>query len=258
MLLTPRWLLLAVVVVILVLVFLRLSEWQLDRLAERRAANTLIESNKRAEPAPIGDVLKPDRPVAASAEWRTVTVTGRYDADRELFVRYRHFEGEPGFHVLTPLVTDDGTALLIDRGWLPQQGSVNADPKVVPPPTGEVSVTGRVRLSEDVNDDQIRPETGQVRFINVPVIADWLPYPVFGGYVELTKQDPPPGDELVPVPPPELDEGPHLSYAVQWVIFAVIAVGGVGFLAYDAVRGGRLRDRLRDREYARTNPPAPE
>lgn len=249
-----RWLLLALAVVVLVVVFLRLSEWQLDRLDERRAANSIIETNERAAPVPAADLLQPGRPVAAENEWRPVTVTGRYDPEHELFVRYRHYEGEPGFHVLTPLVTEDGSALLVDRGWLPQRGSVNADPTVSPPPAGEVTVTGRVRLSEDGNPDQVRPETGQIRYINVPVLAEWLPYPVFGGYAELTEQDPPPGDELMLVPPPELDEGPHLSYAVQWVIFAVIAVGGVGFLAYDAVRGGRFRDRLREREYSRTNP----
>lgn len=242
---------------VLVLVFLRLSEWQLDRLSERRAENALVETNEQAEPAAVADVLTPDRPAPANAEWRTVTVTGRYDAEHELFVRYRHYEGEPGFHVLTPLVAADGSALIVDRGWLPQRGSVNADPEVAPPPTGEVRVTGRVRLSEDGNVEQVRPETGQVRFIKVPVLADWLQYPVYGGYVELTEQDPSPSEELMLVPAPELDEGPHLSYAVQWVIFAIIAVGGVGFLAYDAVRGGRLRDRLRDREYARSTPPAP-
>ena len=247
MLAHPRWIALVVAVAVLVVVFLELSQWQLRRLDQRRAANAVITENADAAPRPVADLADVGRPLPADRQWHPVTARGRYDVDRQLLVRYRYLGGEPGFHVLTPLVTDAGPALLVDRGWLPSGGSA-AEPDVPAPPKGRVAVTARLRVGESGDPRQVRPETGQVRFINVETIAASLPYPVYGGYAELVDAEPPPGDSPILVPPPELDEGPHLSYAVQWVLFAVIAVGGVGFLAWDAARGGRLRERLRRRE----------
>ncbi|HEY6740432.1 MAG TPA: SURF1 family protein, partial [Actinopolymorphaceae bacterium] len=210
---------------------------------ERGAENARIEKGLSAPARPVDQVLAPGRPVEETTEWRVVTAVGRYDAEHELLVRYRHLEGEPGFEVLTPLITPDGTALLVDRGWVPGSGARDL-PDVPPPPQGEVTVTGRVRASESSGSaGQVRPETGEIRFIDVPRIAEWVPYGVYGGYVELTEQRPEPGDRPRLLPPPSLDAGPFLSYGIQWYLFGAIALIGLAVLAYDEANDGKLRER---------------
>ncbi len=243
-LLGRRWIGLALAVVLLVSAFVLLGRWQLHRLDERRAFNAVITANTAAAPRPAAALLAPGRGVPAGAEWSRVTARGRYDAAHQILVRYRPLDGEPGFHVLTPLVTAGGSAVLVNRGWIPGTGSAEL-PRAPKPPAGVVAVTGRVRPTEHADPGEGRPAGGQVRYVDVAQIAGTLPYPVAGGYVELVGQRPAPGDTPHLLPLPELSEGPHLAYAVQWFLFAAIAIGGVFFLAYDEAHGGDLRYRLR-------------
>lgn len=276
-LLRPRWIALILGVIVLVTVFSRLAEWQFGRNAERSRTNELIAQNLSSPPRPVTEVVAPGRPLAPEREWLTVRARGRYDTGRQLLVRYRHLDGKPGFEVLTPLVTGDGTGLLVNRGWIASDGAADAAPSVPAPPKGEVTVTGRIRRSEDGSPEQGRPSSGQVRFIDVEEIAKTLPYPVFGGYVELTGSSTGDGKasgtdgsgrdaadrsaegsqegEPVLLPPPELDPGPFFSYGVQWWLFAAIAVIGLIVLAYDEAHGGVLRERLRSRERRRDEEP---
>jgi cytochrome oxidase assembly protein ShyY1 len=150
---------------------------------------------------------------------------GRYDAAYQLLARNRPVDGRAGYYVLTPLVTQSGAALLVNRGWVPSGATAAAAPDVPPPPSGEVAVIGRVRASERARHRAGLP-AGQVDRINLPAIAAGLPYPVYGDYAELTEQRPAPAAAPRPVPPPELSEGPHLAYAFQWFAFALIAVIG--------------------------------
>lgn len=244
-LLQRRWVLLVLGAAAFVVVCSELSNWQVHRLDDRRAENRVVTANIDARPVPADRLLAPGTPVDPGREWRPVTARGRYDTGDQVVVRYRHLDGEPGFYVLTPLVTDRGPILLVNRGWVPTAGDPMRLPHPPAPPPGEVTVTGRVRQSEQGPPDQVRPATGEIRYIDVPRLARSLPHPVYGAYVELTAQHPTAPHHPRPVPPPDLSEGPHLAYAVQWVIFAVIAIGGLVFLAYDEAHGGALRDRMR-------------
>ncbi|WP_063828550.1 SURF1 family protein [Actinopolymorpha alba] len=248
-LLRPRWIALMVAVVVLVTTFVLLARWQLQRLDERRALNAVITTNDGAPSRPVGTILAPDRPARSQDQWRQLSARGTYDAEHQILVRYRPLEGEPGYNVLTPLVTTDGNTILVNRGWIPSSGSVRA-PASPAPPSGDVTITGRVRQSEHADPGRGRPERGQVRFIDVPQIAGTLPYPVLGGYLELVEPVPTAAGAPRPLPAPELSEGPHLAYALQWYLFAAVAVGGLGFLAYDEAKGGRLRQRLRSADEA--------
>ena len=117
-LLSRRWVLFALAVVGLVAGTIWLGDWQFDRLTERKADNAVVRANEDKDPAPVADVLAVDRPVADSDEWRLVEATGTYAAADTVVVRYRSREGLSGIDVVVPLVTADGTALLVDRGWL--------------------------------------------------------------------------------------------------------------------------------------------
>lgn len=120
---------------------------------------------------------------------------------------------------------DSGAAVLVNRGWVASAGSALARPQVPAPPSGPVTVTGRVRASEPAIDERGVPE-GQVARISAPKIAAQLPYPVFDGYLDLTGQQPPAGEFPRGLPAPELSDGPHVAYAVQWYLFVALAIGG--------------------------------
>ncbi|GAA4959242.1 hypothetical protein GCM10023224_51490 [Streptomonospora halophila] len=242
-LLSPRMLAFHALVALIVPSFIWLGFWQLHRWEDKSAAVALQEANMAAAPVPVDRLASPSEEVSAAEQWRRVTATGRYDAEHELLVRNRDGSGGVGLHVLTPLVTGDGTALLVNRGWIEQPPTATTRPDVPAPPEGRVTVTGRLRSGESEESTGIRvrdglPE-GQIMLIDVDRIAGDLPYPVYGGYAELTEQRPAASDRPEPVSPPELNTGMNLSYAVQWWIFTVIAIGGWVFLMRQEVAEAR-------------------
>lgn len=225
-----RWLTLGFVVLILVPSFLLLSRWQLHRLDDRRAANALVVQNNAAAPVPVGQVMTAGAPVGSvgdGLQWRQVTANGTYDASRQVLVRRRPMDGHNGFWVVTPLVTDSGDVVVVNRGWLPASGDATSAQAAPAPPTGEVTVTGRLRPSEPAPDPQPADlPGGQITDLDITLVAAGSrTYP---GYVELVSSNPAQGADLTPIPLPDLTEGPHLSYALQWVLFAGVAV--VGFI----------------------------
>lgn len=236
-LLTRRWLLFALVVAVLCVATWWLGQWQFHRLAERKQSNAIIRTNEQRPPAPVADVLAPGRPVPDTEEWRVVRATGTYDTADTVIVRYRTRDGQSGIEVVVPLVTADGTALLVDRGWMATQNQ-GADVGDVPqPPAGRVTVEGYVRMdatgsSTDVSDHSTRAVSSEQ-------IGAALGRPVYGGFVELKSEDPPPATPLAAVELPELDNGPHFFYGLQWWFFGVLAIVGFGYLAYDEWRSGR-------------------
>lgn len=219
-----QWVVRIVGGLVLATAFVLLGLWQLDRNEQRQERNAAIQAGLDRPPAPIEDVLYVGEQVAAGEEWRTVQITGRYDGDGQLALRLRPQGGQAGIHVLTPLVTGSGAIVLVDRGFLATSG---ADvPELPAPPSGEVEVVGRVRSGEDGGERTGDPSTGMIRYVDLDVLAPAMTGPLYGGWLELVDQDPPADGSLALVPPPELESGPHLSYAIQWFAFAVIGIGG--------------------------------
>ncbi|WP_158564266.1 SURF1 family cytochrome oxidase biogenesis protein [Jiangella anatolica] len=230
-----RWLVRTLAGVLLVLLCVRLGLWQLDRNEQRQDRNAVIEANVGGDPVPAAELAPPGETLATDDQWRTVEVTGRWDVDEELRLRLRPVDGTRGVHALTPLVTDDGTALLVDRGFVAADGRDDDEIELAAPPDGEVTVTARVRRSETGHD--VDPSSGSVRFVDVEAIAAGLPYPLYGAWGELIAQVPEPATSLQLIEPPETESGPHLSYAIQWFLFAVVGVGGFILLIRGEARG---------------------
>ena len=220
----PRWLALAFLVLLVVPSFLLLSRWQLSRLDQRRHYNAVVTQNAHAAPVPVDEVMTPGSgPIGDQQLWRQTTATGRYDVSRQQLVRKRPLDGENGFWVATPLVTGSGAVLIVNRGWMKATGGAAATQDAPPPPTGEVTVTGRVRESEAAPPQPGDLPRGQVTDLDVALVAG--AGQVYPGYLDLLSSTPEQVG-LTPIPLPDVDEGPHLSYAVQWVFFAIVAVGG--------------------------------
>ena len=224
-LLTPRWIALFLLIVVLIPIMVRLGFWQYHRHEDKVAHNDLSSHNIAREPVPADEILAVGKKLPADLQWRRVTATGRYDTGHEVLARQRSMNDVVGLYVVTPLVTDDGRTLLVNRGWIPNPPRATDRPEVPPAPTGTVTVTGRLRPDETREDSGIRDRAalpGQVMRISGFELGAQVPRPMFGGYIELTEQQPTLADapDLVPAPDDE-DLGPHLAYAVQWWLFAL-------------------------------------
>jgi cytochrome oxidase assembly protein ShyY1 len=207
-----------------------LADWQWHRLEGRHAANHLISANLHAPATPAATALSVGHDPAKDREWLPVRATGHWDLSHQLLVRLRDYDGSVGFYVLTPLVTQAGPAVLVNRGWVSAGAGGTNVPRVPAPPDGTVTVTGRLRPTEPPATGAAPPR-GQVTRIDVPGIARTLPYDVYGGFLELTAQVPKSAKAPHVIPAPEPSEGPHLLYAVQWVLFALMGFGGFIVLA---------------------------
>ncbi|OYO23117.1 hypothetical protein CGZ93_06555 [Enemella dayhoffiae] len=235
-----RWIALLLFVTVLAVTFVNLGEWQLRRLEERRESNRIVLTNDAAPVKPFAEVF--NRPITDADQWQRVQVRGTFDAGHQLQVRYRANRDQPGYEVITPMRTDTGQVVLVDRGFLHVPRGERIPDTLPQPPTGVVVVTGHVRRNEQGRANAIEPTNGQVRLINSPAIAKALPYPVVDGYLSAISMQPEQSGGFEPIALPEITEGPHLSYAVQWFAFTLIGVVGVVIL----VRGDlKARRRLR-------------
>lgn len=233
-------------VLALAVLFVRLGLWQLDRLEERRAENAVGESRLDTPAVDVGELLAGDAN-PEELRYRPVTATGEFDPDHEVLIRSQVYRGNAGFHVITPLLLEDGEAILVNRGWVPL-GFDQVPVSQAPPPAGLVTVEGWLSTT------QTRPILGReepegglavMSRVDLHRIGAQLPYPVAGMYVVGMgeRTDPP-----IPVDPPDFaDEGPHLAYAVQWFAFAVIGVVGYYFLLRRRSGGSGSSSRERPR-----------
>lgn len=224
-----RWFGYLAVVILFAIACVGLSQWQFDRREQARAEIERVENNWDAAPAAIGEVLPGYGDFDVDDTWRRVEVTGRYLTDDETLVRGRPFDGKPGFAVLVPFLTDDGSVLMIDRGWVPVGNSQDSPDAVPAAPEGEVTVTARLRAGEPIVPGRSAPE-GQMATIHLPDFAERLEEPTYtAAYGALDAEDPAVADMPFETRRPAADEGPHLSYAFQWIAFGVLAFIGLGW-----------------------------
>ncbi|MBW9213452.1 SURF1 family protein [Mumia sp. zg.B53] len=232
-LLTRRWIAFALFVALLSGVCIWLGFWQFGRGDLREARNELTRHNMVSTPVAPDELATSDPDASQQHEWRRVEVTGTYDTDAQVVVKYRTREQRgPGVDVVTPLRTDDGRALLVERGWVPSANTTGAEVDIPEPPAGEVTVLGWWRADDHVPLSATQPDEGQVRAISTLGMGQALDYPLYeGGYLALEEQKPA-TDGFVAPEGPELGSGPHFFYGVQWWFFAALALGGYGWFAW--------------------------
>lgn len=222
-----RWSLLALFLIAMALLFVRLGEWQLDRLDQRRDANELMEQHRQEAVVDYREVM--GTTITDDDQWQRVAVRGTYAPD-QYQVRYRNVDGAAGIEVIAVMATTQGDRVLINRGFYPREQG-QPEPDLLPAvPTGEVEVTGYLRRSERGADNAIVPNERRMRLINAPAIAADRGEEVLDGYVSLIESTPSNGTDLTPLPLPALEEGNHFSYALQWFAFSAIAVVGIAVL----------------------------
>jgi cytochrome oxidase assembly protein ShyY1 len=126
-------------------------------------------------------------------------------------------------------VLPSGDAVIVNRGFIPLETS-GSRPTVPAAPTGVVTVDGRVRSSQTRGHfgprDPAEGTLTEVARADLVRLQQQMPYHLLPVYLELESSQPADATGLTPIPLPELDEGPHLSYAIQWFCFSALAVVG--------------------------------
>jgi cytochrome oxidase assembly protein ShyY1 len=229
-----RWAIYVGLAVVFAIACAFLANWQFSRNDERAAQLALVERNYDAEPVPLAAAIPAGDDLEARDEWLPVRMTGTYVSDDQLLVRNRPHGGTAAFEVLVPFRLDDGRVLVIDRGWVPP-GEAQPEPDAIPSaPDGEVTVIARLRPGELLPTSGRSAPDGQVPTINLPLIAESVSPGVgdaleLSAYGVLVSEDPAPAVAPQALESPSADPGPHLSYAIQWILFAVM---GFVFIAY--------------------------
>ena len=202
----------AVVALAIAGVCVGLGFWQLDRLGHRRARNAVVAARLARPPLAVERGTSPD-----SVRDRRLVARGVYDFGRERVWPLRSFDGTPGVALVTPLRLADGSAVFVDRGWVPSPDAHHVDPALYrEADTATVEGLGMI------------PPRGHFD-VEIAALRESVPYVLLPFILQETGLAAPRG---LPRrwPALVLDNGPHLGYAIQWFSFAVIIVVGTGAL----------------------------
>ncbi len=212
----------SLVAILLIAGCLWASQWQFHRGEDRKARHNTIEEHIKIPEVELATLTSNVK----LHEWRSVTATGRFDADEQILLRNRYFEGKYGYAVLTRFTTEGGDSIWVDRGWVAAGASATIAPETPPVPTGLVSIIARLRLDSSLPSGSffalpINRDGELISKLNAQSGSSSEDY-----YLDLISGSVP---ELTPSAPaqiPSLSDGPHLAYAVQWILFAGLVVYG--------------------------------
>ena len=209
------------IALLLIVLCLWAAQWQYHRGVDRHARNTVIEERIAKTPLALAKV----EGELAEYEWQTITATGRFDSNKQILLRNRYNEGKYGYEVLTFFTSDDSRNFWIDRGWVEAGATATTAPVVTPVPDTQVSITGRLRLDSSLPRGSFfaLPGKGQglVSELNAQSQLNTEKFYIdllFGSEAELTP--------AVTAQLPELSDGPHMAYALQWIFFGGLVIYG--------------------------------
>ena len=201
-----------------------LGIWQLQRADEKQA--WFEGYSARISEAPIqitARLLGPDRSNFPAE------VHGRFDGEGQFLWDNRTYQGQPGFHVITPFVITPGeTRILVDRGWIPLSGSREnlPIPKI---PEGPKVISGYLYGSKPgFTLEERAPEYDSVlrQNLDLSAFASSAPYPIQPYVLRLDMEQPDGFVRVWPVPD-QTAVRRHEAYAVQWFGMAAVFIGVV-------------------------------
>lgn len=204
-----------------------LANWQFSRREARLASITLVKQNFDASPVELREVIEGGRFKTPEDSWKPVQVTGHYLSKKVLLVRNRPNNGTGGFEELVPFEAESGEVIYVSRGWIPTGERQNYPDEVPLPSEQSTTIVARIVAEEPILD-RGAPK-GQLASINVTLAnkQTGLTSAVSGGYLRLAIESPQVSARLQPMPDPATEEGNNLSYAVQWIIFALMAIAAL-------------------------------
>lgn len=227
-----RWWWSTLVVIAGMLFLGRLGLWQLDRLEQRRAENARLEAQFYSEQIDLNGEAVPEDPEGLVD--RQAVVDGRFDYQNQIILLEQNDGGRPGVHLVTPLLIEGKErAILVDRGWI-SAGEVAQGDLGRFDEAAERPVEGILQPSQSLSGGRETIfEAGQQEWyrIDIEAIQTQSDYGLLPVYLLQAPTEENPTN--LPVREPvelDLSEGNHLSYAIQWFLFALIL--GVGYAGY--------------------------
>ena len=195
-----------------------LGFWQLDRAQQKTEISTLYQQRSDAPAVVIGSVVESPQEL----EFRRLKATGTWDAQHEFLLDNRVRRGQPGFHVITPLIFRGGqSAVLVNRGWIPGSPDRSQLPKIEPL-SGDANLTGLAIIPPAdtfVLKQEFPVQTGEWPLIwqtlDIKRFSDAVPYEIQGVVIQLD-DDHPAGFERQWPPPDNVWIARHRAYAFQW------------------------------------------
>lgn len=220
-LLSSRWLKYIAMTIVVVIACVFLALWQKDRRAERQHEIDTITANYSADPVDIGEILPTtSATLDADDEWKPVSLTGQYLTADIVLARNRTVGDKVGFYVVVPFQLTSGETIAVVRGWVPESESV---PEA---PSGEQTITARLRIAQDGSEDT--NPAGMIKAID-PARIPGMEDAYANVYAEEADVDATAG--LTPLPEPDLNPGNHLSYMLQWFAFGIMIIIAVSISA---------------------------
>lgn len=224
-----------------------LGEWQMDRRMEKLDEINAIVDNYDNDPVSYSEAGHLFENFDEQQKWTPVSVRGEYIEEDTIVARNRPRAGVPGFEVLVPFLTESGERIIVDRGWLPLGEDATAPEAVPAPPQGKAQIIVRVVPGEGTIDRDA--PAGQVASIHLPTISEQLDYDVAeDAYGLMAAESPQMAEVPQQMPEPQRDEGPHLSYSLQWFTFGLMSFVVWGWLAYQKAVRNREDEMYGERE----------
>ena len=240
-LLRPKMIAVHLLTIVLVFTMANLSAWQFRRLDQRKTFNAQVRERTKTNPVDVSTLID-EKP--SDIEWRPVVVRGTFRKGAEVAVLNRSQDSTAGFDTLAPLdFSVNGTkyVVVVNRGFVPLATAAPA------PPTGEVEFLGRVRKSQERRlgglTDAPTGALTEIQRVDVPRLTaqftqspDQAVLPFYVDLLEYAKSTPSTSNLPARIADPELTNGPHLSYAIQWILFSCCAIAAWFMLVRRALR----------------------
>lgn len=211
----------SIIALLLIILCLWGSQWQYHRGVDRHARNAVIEE-RISKPSIELSTVTDNLPVY---EWQTVSTAGSFDNEKQILLRNRYNDGKYGYEVLTLFRSTENKSFWVDRGWVQAGATATTPPVVTAVPTGQVLITGRLRLDSSLPRGSFfaLPGKGQglVSELNAQSQLDTEKF-----YIDLLSGSDTSLTPEVTAQLPELSDGPHMAYALQWIFFAGLVVYG--------------------------------
>jgi surfeit locus 1 family protein len=234
---SKKWIIPTILVVLGMVMLVRLGFWQLDRLQQKREFNTMMAERWRSEPYDLNSQALPADPAGMQElEYRRVAAQGRWDYDHQILINNQTYQGTAGYVVVTPLVLGEDRAVLVARGWIPADQVEPAQLAQFDEPAAAGTsgpIVGLARKSQAMPGGAVSTPVAAPRRewyrMDIPAIQGQMPYALEPGYLEQMPEEGRAYDAMpIRSEPMALDDGNHLSYAIQWFTFALVL--GFGYI----------------------------